>query len=83
LETLNRYSSSLPNRTQLSGNETVSEANNMKYTRSTWLTSLLSGTEHVFHKHGQMFTVYGLKAKYLKDLYVTGSPDDVLKLVDL
>jgi hypothetical protein len=81
LETLNRYSSSLPYNTQLQGNETVTEADNMKFTRSTWLTSLLSGTEHVFHKEDETVTVYGQKAQYLKNLYATGLPDAVLEVV--
>jgi hypothetical protein len=81
LETLNRTSSLLPYNTQLQGNETVSEADNMKATRSSWLASLLAGTEHVFHKDNETFTVYGQKAQYLKNLYVTGSPDDVLSVV--
>lgn len=81
LQTLQRYSWSLPNRTQLAGNETVTEADNLKNTRSTWLCSLFPGVEFIARKEGYEFTAYGMKAQYLKDLYVTGSPDDVLQLV--
>ncbi len=81
LETLQRYSWSLPNRTTLSGNETTSEADQMKNTRSTWLTSMFPGVEHVAHADGYQFTAYGMKAVYYKNLYVTGSPDDLLKIV--
>jgi hypothetical protein len=80
LETLQRYSWSLPNRTKLDGNETVSEADNVKNTRSTWLTSLFPGVEHIAHKDGYTFTVYGSKAKYIKDMYATG-PDAMLRIV--
>lgn len=81
LETLNRYSWSLPYNTQLEGNETVTEADNMKYTRSAWLATLFPGFEFIADKHGYTFTAYGQKATYLKNTYITGSPDDVLILV--
>jgi hypothetical protein len=81
LETLRRYDWSLPYATQLVGNETVIEADFVKFTRSSWLASLFPGFEFIANKHGVQFTAYGQKAQYLKNTYVTGSPEDVLKLV--
>lgn len=82
LETLQRYDSVQPVATQLQGNETVVEADNLKYTRSTWLASKFPGFEFIAKKHGVQFTAYGVKAQYLKDTYVTGLPDAILKLVE-
>ena len=81
LETLQRYDSVQPSATQLRGNETVTEADNFKYTRSTWLCSLFPGYEFIAKKEGVQFTAYGMKAQYLKDTYCKGLPDDILKLV--
>lgn len=81
LETLQRYSWSLPNRTSLAGNETVSEADIMKTTRSTWLTNLFPGCQFIAEKDGFTFTAYGMQAVYLKRLYATGTPDAILFLV--
>ena len=82
LETVGRQSNVLPSSTQLVGNETSTEADNMKNSRSTWLASLFPGVEMVAHKHGYQFTAYGKKAIYYRDTYVTGSADDVLKVVE-
>jgi len=81
LQTLQRYGWSLPNRTQLAGNETSSEADNQIMTRSTWIPSLFPGVEHIAHKDSYTFTAYGAKAQYLKNMYVKGQPDDILQLV--
>ncbi len=81
LQVLQRYSWSLPYRTTTTGNETTSEADNIPNTFSTWLCSLFPGCEHIAHKDGYQFTMYGSKAQYLKDLYVKGQPDDLLKIV--
>jgi hypothetical protein len=81
LQTLQYYSWCLPNRTYLEGNETVTEAANMKYTRSTWLPSLYSGVENLVHLEGNTITAYGEKAVYLRNTYATGKPDAVLVLV--
>lgn len=62
------------------GNETASEESNLAFTRSTWLATLLPGCS-INELENYTFTAYGMKAKYLKDTYVTGSPDDVLILV--
>ena len=43
LPTLQRYSWSLPNRTTLDGNETVTEESNLPNTRSTWIPGLIPG----------------------------------------
>lgn len=80
LETLQRYSASQPYRTITEGNETVSEADNMKNTRSTWLGLLPANVQNLVKKHGDEFTLYGLQAKKVKDLY-TGSTDSVLQVV--
>lgn len=68
-------------RTTLSGNETATEASNIKNTRSIFLPGLL-GAENRALKHGDTFTVKGLKAQYLKTTYVTGDPDDLLQIVE-
>lgn len=81
LETVDKLSNSLPNSIILNGNETVTEADQMKNTRSTWLTSMFSGVEMVAHADGYQFTAYGKKALYYRDLYVTGSVNDILKVV--
>lgn len=81
LQTLQRYSWSLPNRTTLDGNETVSEADNQKAARSTWLCNLAPGCNFIVNEHDGTFTAYGQQAHYLKTLYVTGSSEDVLQLV--
>jgi len=82
LETLRRYDWVQPVATQLVGNETVIEADNLKYTRSSWLCSMFPGYEFIDDKQGVTFTAYGKKAQYLKDTYVKGLPDDILQLVE-
>lgn len=42
LETVQRYSWEQPNRTYLEGNETVDEADNMKYTRTLWIQDMIN-----------------------------------------
>lgn len=85
LETQSRQSSLLPNRITLSGNETVTEAVNMKNTRTIYLPGLLNnnhtGTTPASLHHGDTFVVSGLQAQYLKRTYVTGSVEDVLQIV--
>lgn len=92
LETQNRTGHLVPNRLETAGNENVTEANNQKNTRSVWIPGINtasnlggrlgpgSGNGSQF-KHGDQFTVKGMKAVYLKKTYVTGSVDDVLKIV--
>lgn len=80
LQTLNRMGFLHPYNTQLIGNQTVTEASDQINRRSTWLPGLLGG-ENVVLKNGNQFTVKGLKALYLKNLYVTGSVDDLLKII--
>lgn len=80
LETVDRQGHLVPNRTQAATGETVAEADQMKNTRSIYLPGLLVGENKHRLKHGDQFTVKGLKAKYLKDLYTTGT-NPVLKVV--
>ncbi len=92
LETVNRTGHLVPNRTEAATGETVAEADNMKNTRTLWLPGINAasniggrsgpgaGNGSNF-KHGDQFTVKGMKAVYLKNLYVTGSVDDVLQIV--
>lgn len=70
-----------PYRINLEGNEISTEASNIKNTRSIFLPGLL-GAENRALKHGDTFTVKGLKAQYLKNTYVTGDPDDLLQIVE-
>ena len=81
LPVLHRYDWSHPNRTSLSGNETVTEEDNLPSTHSTWVPSMFTGVDNIAHKHGDTFTVSGLKAVYLKKTYCTGTPEDILVLV--
>lgn len=81
LETVNRQGHLVPSNTQPIGNETVAEANNFKNTRSTWAPAMLLGNRVL--KHGDTFTASGSQAKYLKDLYVKGSVDDMLQVVSI
>jgi len=76
LETLERNSWLLPYMTQPTGNQTEAEADNFKFTRSTWTPDLIRA--NYFKKHDDTFTVSGLKGQYLKDTYATGEPDAVL-----
>ncbi len=79
LETVNRLGHLVPNAIQTRGNETVAEADNMKYTRSTFTPDGLMNNR-VF-RHGDTFTVSGPTAHYLKTTYVLGSVDDLLQIV--
>lgn len=81
LETLNRQGHLVPNRTGTAGNETVAEADYQKDHRSIYIPGLLGGENHHRYKHGDQFTVKGMKAVYLKNLYVTGAVDDLLQIV--
>jgi len=81
LETLRRYDWLQPNRTTLDGNETVSEEDALKATRSTWLTNMFPGVSNIAEHDGVEFTAYGMQAVYLKNTYVKGQPDDLLQLV--
>lgn len=86
LETLARQSFVQPSRTTTDGNETVSEADNMKNTRTLFIPGLLRnnyegvGPTGYLH-HGDEFTVSGLQAIYLKRTYVLGTSEDVLQIV--
>lgn len=82
LETLNRQGHLVPNRTEVDGNETVSEADQQKYNRSTFIPGL-TGAENFSYKHGDTFTVKGMKAVYLKNLYVSSpaATSDLLQIV--
>ncbi len=93
LETVGTPGFLQPSRTTLEGNETVTEAENMKYTRSVFIPGLLlSNYEGVgpsksnptlpgYLTHGSEFTVTGAQAIYLKNTYVKGEPDDILQIV--
>ena len=81
-ETLNRQGHLVPNRVTTTGDETVSEADNQKTTRSiAMLPGLLMANMPTGYKHGETFTVYGKQALYLKDLYCKGNADDLLTVV--
>lgn len=81
LETVARIGSSLPNETQLSGNQTVTEADDQKSRRSTFIPGLNGG--NLIYKHGDTFTVKGQKASYLKKMHVSSpaSANDLLSIV--
>jgi hypothetical protein len=92
LETLNRQGHLVPNRTVTTGNETVSEADNMKNNRTIYIPGLLVGenktglggiNQDVYLHHNDEFTVKGEKATYLKNLYVStpAATDDLLVIV--
>ena len=83
LETINRLGHSVPNRTQVAGSETVSEADQQKNNRTIFSPGLLAGENRSGYKHGDTFTVKGAKAVYLKNLYVStpAGLDDLLQIV--
>lgn len=79
LETLNRQGHVVPNRTQLTGSETVSEADDQKFRRSSWTPTNFNGNaRNINLKHGEVFTLEGEQAIYMKNLYVRGNSDDLL-----
>ena len=63
----------------------------LPFTRSTWLCTLLPGFQFIRgaganptmpgYPPPTTFTLYGQQATYVKNTYITGSPDDVLILV--
>jgi hypothetical protein len=86
LETVDRQGFLQPNRTTLSGNETVSEADNMRATRTVYIPGLLhTNIQGIapkgYLRHGDTFTATDSQAIYLKNTYVLGKPDDVLQIV--
>lgn len=86
LETVDRQGFLQPNRTTLEGNESVSEADNMRNTRSIYIPNLLNNNiqgvgPKGFLRHGQTFVATGSHAMYLKKTYVQGKPEDVLQIV--
>ena len=86
LETVNRQGFLQPNRTTLNGNEAVSEADNMRATRTLYIPNLLHnnvagiGPKGYLH-HGDTFTAVDSQAMYLKKIYVLGNADDMLQIV--
>lgn len=86
LETLSNQSFVQPSRKTLDGNEVVSEADNMRSTRTLYLPNLLTnnisgiGPKGYLH-HGDTFTAVDSQAMYLKKTYVLGNADDVLQIV--
>lgn len=83
LETVNRQGHIVPNRTEISGNETTSEADQQKNNRSIYIPGLLAGENKHRVKHGDTFVVKGMKAVYLKNLYVSSpaAVSDLLQIV--
>lgn len=70
-----------PMRYQSDQDNAVTEQSNLRNTRSIWLPGLLggeniSGITSNFLGHGDKFTVYGLKAQYIKDTYTSGVTGD-------
>ncbi len=81
-ETLNRQGGILPNNIQLNGNETVSEADEQKNTRSiAFIPGANAGMNVTGYSHGQTFTLYGNDALYIKRLYCLGTVDSLLSVV--
>jgi hypothetical protein len=89
LETVGHPTGTLqPSRTNLVGNETVTEADNFKDTRNVYIPGLLLQNYYGqgpkgYLKHGTEFTVTGLQAAYLKKTYVSSpaAPTDILQIV--
>lgn len=86
LETVGRQDFLQPNRTTPGGNETVSEADNMRSTRTIYIPGLLNNNiqgiaPKGYLRHGDTFTATGSQAMYLKKTYVLGKADDVLQIV--
>lgn len=83
METLNRQGHLVPNRTEVAGNETRSEADDKKFLREVFLPGLIPGTNVQRKSHGSEFKLYGQEAYYMKDLYCVGKPDDLLSVVSI
>ena len=81
-ETLNRQGHLVPNRTEITGNETRSEADDQKYRRSIFIPGLTAAENVQRIGHEDTFVAYGQKAFYLKDLYCKGNVDDLLTVVE-
>jgi hypothetical protein len=64
-----------PDRHQSDQDNAVAEFSNRENNRSTWLPGLLAGENRAL-KHGDQFTVNGLKALYIKDTYTSGVVGD-------
>lgn len=64
LETVNRYSSSLPNAPS-------DNIDNLRATRSTWFPDVMNNNRAL--KHGDQFTLSGLQALYLKNNFTSGA----------
>lgn len=79
LETVNRSGHLVPNRTEVKESEAVSEADQMKNTRSTFLPD--AGLHNMVLKHGDTFAASGMRAYNLKKQYATGLPDSLLVIV--
>jgi hypothetical protein len=60
-----------PDASQSSPDQGRTEKSNRSSTRSTWLPGLLVGENRAL-KHGDTFTVTGLKSLYIRDLYAVG-----------
>lgn len=81
-ETLNRQGHIVPNRTQTSDNELISEADNQKFCHTiAMVPGLLMGGMPTGYHHGDTFVVYGKQAQYLKDTYCKGTPNDMLVVI--
>jgi len=79
LQTVDFLSFLIPDRYQSDQDLGLTEGENHKFNRSTWLPGLTGG-DNIVKNHDDTFTVYGMQAQYLKDTYTTGE-NPVLTLV--
>jgi hypothetical protein len=79
-----------PYQTQLTGNETVTEATSQIDTRTSYFASscglnkqgnLGPGGSFAGYQNGDTFEAYGQNAYYIKRTYCKGNPDDLLTVV--
>jgi hypothetical protein len=81
-ETLDRQGHLVPNRTTLSGGETISEADEQKFNRTVaFVPGVNAGMNVTGYHHGEEFTLYGNNALYFKNLHCPGNADDLFVVV--
>ena len=91
LNLTNPESNVLPYRSDLAGNESVTEAQAQVDSRTSWLSSLTGQMNegqvtvgvggNIAGKNNDLVTAYGQNAVYLKKTYATGLPDSLLVVV--
>ena len=87
LETVDRTGHLVPNRVVVSGNETVTEADDQRNHRTIFIPGITAAENRVglvnnglgtLLRHGDQFTLKGGKATYVKNTFTTGDNPPLL-----